>query len=348
MSFRSVKTSGLIFLGIALIIIWGVIFFSQGGKEETGEVTGDEIMEEEINEQSVGEEVANYSLENSGLSRLPIAVVIDNFSESWPLSGINRAAVIYEAPVEADITRLLVIFNQDYLPDKIGPVRSARPYLAEWAEEYGSLFVHAGGSQDFLDKMKMNGYQVYNLDEISGDGIYFWRDQLRDKPHNLYTSRDLLVESIQNKKINNQLRSSFMPRQFVKPPLSETAAAGLIIKINYREPVVWQFDKGSGTYLRFQNSREFSDEEGEQIRTQNLIIQKTKISILDEVGHRFIQTTGEGEALIFQNGYLIQGTWRKAGIGQQTVFYNLQNQEIKFLPGNIWVEVVSEGHQLVY
>ncbi len=347
MGFKSIKIWGLIVLGVILIIIWGIIFFSQGRERETEKVSSNEPTKEKTSE-LIEKEIIDYSLENNGSDKLPIAVVVDNFSESWPLSGISQAAVVYEAPVEADITRLLMIFNQDYLPDKIGPVRSARPYLAEWAEEYGALFVHAGGSQEFLDKMGISGYQVYNLDEISGDGVYFWRDQLRDKPHNLYTSHDLLAEAIKNKRIDNQLRSSFIPRQFIESlPLSETAT-GLIVKIDYREPVVWQFNKESGAYLRFQNSQEFLDENGEQIKITNLIIQKTRINVLDEIGHRFIQTTGQGDAVIFQNGCRIQGIWRKAGAGQQTIFYNLQNQEIKFLPGNIWVEIVSESHQFVY
>ncbi|OQX70960.1 hypothetical protein B6D52_03035, partial [Candidatus Parcubacteria bacterium 4484_255] len=68
--------------------------------------------------------------------KLPIAIIIDNLSSSWPLFGLNKALVVYEAPVEADITRLLAIFSQDSLPQKIGPVRSARPYFADWAAEY--------------------------------------------------------------------------------------------------------------------------------------------------------------------------------------------------------------------
>ncbi|MDD4995934.1 MAG: DUF3048 domain-containing protein [Patescibacteria group bacterium] len=342
MNLKSVKIG--LFLGIIFIIIWAIIFLNPEEKEKIEIMPEEENIEvkEEINE------IKDYSLEGNRANKLPIAVVIDNFNESWPIIGINQAAVIYETPVEADITRLLAIFNQDYLPNKIGPVRSARPYLAEWAEEYGSLLIHAGGSQDFLDKMERNEYQVYNLDEISNDGIYFWREKTRDKPHNLYISGSLIKDAIENKKINNQLRLNFFPRQFVENfSLTETIP-GLIIKINYREPVLWQYDKESKSYLRFQDNREFFDENEEQVKTSNLIIQKTEIRILDEVGRRFIKTVGEGEALIFQNGYLIKGIWRKAGAGQQTIFYNLQNQEIKFLPGNIWVEIISNNHQIVY
>ncbi len=348
MKFKSVKFLGLILLGVFLIIIWSAIFFTPENKEMEATADDKNKIEEEITEFEDKQEVTDYSLEKSESSRLPVAVMIDNFSESWPLTGINQAAIVYEAPVEADITRLLAIFSQDYLPGKIGPVRSARPYFAEWAEEYGSLFVHAGGSQDFLDKIKTGDYQIYNLDEISSDGVYFWRDETRDKPHNLYTSKDLIEKSIEDKGLNNQLKSSFIPKQFNGTSSLNETAANLIIEIDYREPVVWQFDKELKSYLRFQNGQPFVDENNEQVKTSNLIIQKTEIRILDEIGHRFIKTIDQGEALIFQNGHLIQGIWRKTSADQQTNFYNQQNQEIKFLPGNIWVEVVSKNHQLVY
>ncbi len=348
MNLKSVKITGLIILGIFFILIWVLVFFNQGKKGIEVELLEESQKENEIIGPEENKDVKDYSLEKSEIGKLPVAVVIDNFSESWPLAGINMAAVVYETPVEADITRLLAVFNQDFLPDKIGPVRSARPYLAEWAEEYGSLFIHSGGSQDFLEKIKTGEYQFYNLDEISYNGVYFWRDGLRDMPHNLYIYGESIEKLIKDKRIDNQLKPNFIPRQFNETPVLNETTANLIVKINYREPVVWQFDKASNRYLRFQNGRAFIDENGVQTETANLMVQKTEIRILDKIGHRFIETLGQGDALIFQNGALTRGIWRKSDKTGQTVFYDLQDQEIKFLPGNIWVEIVSLDHQVLY
>ena len=43
----------------------------------------------------------------------PVAVMLNNIREGCPQSGIANAGVIYEAPVEGDITRLMGIF-EDY------------------------------------------------------------------------------------------------------------------------------------------------------------------------------------------------------------------------------------------
>ncbi|MBL7141828.1 DUF3048 domain-containing protein [Patescibacteria group bacterium] len=296
--------------------------------------------------------------------KLPVAVVLDNFSESWPLSGLSHASIVYEAPVEADLTRLLAIFNQDSLPDKIGPVRSARPYLADLAEEYGALFVHAGGSPDFLKEMDQNNYQVADLDEIGQDGDYFWRAWQRQKPHNLYISKQSISQVIENKKLANVLKPDFIKWpstkvnlvrgknfKFLEEQISDEVGPHQtteIIKIDYQEPVIWQFDKDLQAYLRFQNGQSFVGENEEQIQAKNLIIQKTEIVVLDEIGRRFIKTTGQGQAFIFQKGFLIQGEWQRSEPGQRTKFYNLQGREIEFLPGLIWIEIVSDKHKILY
>jgi len=349
MLFKLTKTFWLITLGLFFILIWILIFFGQN--EQTSILENlDNIQKDEsiiqIEETPLIE--IDVSLKQGEETKLPIALVLDNFSESRPIAGINFASIIYEAPVEADITRFLMIFNQGLLPDKIGPVRSARPYFAELAEEYSGLFVHAGGSPNFLQKIKDREYQIYNLDEISGDGKYFWRNNQRDKPHNIYISKERIIQVIENKNLTNKLKSDFIPWKYNQTDLIDVQANNLIVKIDYREPVIWQFDKEKQTYLRYQDGKEFVDEKGIQVQTPNLIIQKTSIKILDAIGRREITTSGQGEALIFQKGALIKGTWQKVEKNKRTIYYNSQGEEIEFLPGSIWIEIVSNNHQVLY
>ena len=57
-----------------------------------------------------------------------------------PQSNITQADIIYEFPVEGEITRLQAIYYGD-IPDKFGPNRSIRYYFADLATEYKAASV---------------------------------------------------------------------------------------------------------------------------------------------------------------------------------------------------------------
>lgn len=267
---------------------------------------------------------------------LPVTIIIDNFPQSRPPANLNFASVVYEAPVEANITRFLAIFDPNNLPEKIGPIRSARPYFVEIAEEYKGLFLHAGGSPQALEKLK-NNTQIYNIEAIGIDERYFWRDPWRKAPFNLYISAKAIENIFKNKKIANQ--ANFEPWQFELIENSKVDQEE--IKINYKEPIIWRYDKENNIYLRFIGSNPHLDENGQQISTKNLILQITDIKIIDELGRREITLNGSGPATIFRNGQKIKGIWRREN--NRTKFYDLLNQEIKFARGNTWVEIISES-----
>lgn len=83
--------------------------------------------------------------ENRG--RRPVAVMVDNSSRSHPQLGLAGASLIIEAPVEGGLTRLMPVFTRIF-SDRVGPVRSARPYFIEWAGAYQPFYVHCGGSPE--------------------------------------------------------------------------------------------------------------------------------------------------------------------------------------------------------
>jgi len=277
-----------------------------------------------------------------------VAVMIDNFEESYRAAGLNQARVIYEVPVEAGITRFLTIFDLESLPEKIGPVRSTRPYFIDLASDYKGILVHAGGSPEALKQLKAENDLSYDLNEISGNGIYFWRDISRVAPFNVYTGRDLIKKAIKDKGLKINETSNFLYESKKTEGDKMDRFAGVAsrqaeIEIDYREPVFWKFNKEESQYLRYKKTNDklssFEDEDG-QIKTPNLVILKTEIKIIDEIGRRQIKLAGAGEAIILQNGETKKGIWLKSA-ESPLKFYDLENQEIKFLPGKIWIEIVD-------
>ena len=53
-----------------------------------------------------------------------------------------------------------------------------------------------------------------------------------------------------------------------------------------------------------------------------------------------MDTTGTGEALIFQDGKVITGTWEKKFKGDRETYYDDQGNEIALNAGQIWIEIV--------
>src|SRR5919198_597501 len=121
----------------------------------------------------------------AGLSMGAFAVLIDNNSDARPQSGLDAADVVYEAPTEGGIPRLMALYLRDTQVERIGPVRSARQYFVYLAAEYHVALAHISGSPQGLAALDETG--LPRLDEARGDGG-FTRDPSRQAPHDAYVS----------------------------------------------------------------------------------------------------------------------------------------------------------------
>ncbi len=279
----------------------------------------------------------------------PVALMIDNHPDAWPQFGLNQAELVYSALVEGGATRLMAIFTNNKSVAKIGPVRSARPYYLTWAKELNSLYAHSGGSPEALKKIK--NWEIINLEEITSYGhLYFWRDKNRFSPHNLFTSNERLKLAREDwelaDKIPNYQSWKFSKNQKISnEKISE-------ININYSPGVLfdvkYKYNTTTNSYLRFQNNAPQIDAlNNTQISTTNLIVQFVpKEKHLDSEDRLQIETIGSGKAWIFFNNQIIKGAWQKNSLTDRTIFYNDSNQEITFLPGNIWVEIMPENRDV--
>jgi hypothetical protein len=272
----------------------------------------------------------------------PVAVMIDNHPDAWPQFGLSRAQIVYNALVEGGQTRLMAVYAGG-LAERIGPVRSARPYYLGWAKELDAFYGHSGGSPEAIDVIKKNN--IKNLEEATGYGpLYFWRDKKFAGPHNLFTSTKNLEQAI----IDFGLATStplVASWQFSDHPTASAKAAQKI-SITYSTlgifDVAYQYSTSTNNYLRFQNNAPFVDAlDNKQVEVKNLIVQFVPAEIhLDAADRLRINTIGAGSAFVLFNGQIIRGTWQKNNFDSRTKFFDDSGQEIVFPPGNIWVEVV--------
>lgn len=270
----------------------------------------------------------------------PIAVMVDNYIDARPTSGISRAQLVIEAPVEAGITRFLAFYATDE-DIVVGPVRSARPYFVDWASEYHAVYTHVGGSPAGIEAIKKS--RVVDADDIYGRE-YFWRDKIRYAPHNMYASTKSLRE------FENTIQEEFSLYPNWKYHPADYASVDN--KVNNVEPFIrfrpktnivsWKYDLEKNEYVRFEGEEKYLEADGSEVRAKNIILMHMDMTILDEIGRRKFKTLGEGKANIFYDGAHFENIiWKKENQNARTQFFQNGSQEpFSLRVGTTWIEIV--------
>lgn len=270
----------------------------------------------------------------------PLAVVIENMIEARPTSGVARANLVWEAPTEAGITRFLAIYADESAVNEIGPVRSARPYYVDWAEEVHALFAHVGGSPEALSLIPSRA--VLDLNEFA-NGRYFWRSNGRSRPHNVYTSTKLLTEALADQKKNRPPAYGVWRYKEDAPAISRPATQEFLVSFSTPAyDVTWKYHRSRNEYVRYQEGKLYQDKDGAAVRAKNVVVMATEIKVLDSEGRRRITTVGGGPSRIFRDGQMLTGTWRRPRLADRTRFYDAQGNEISLNAGTTWIEVIAD------
>jgi len=268
----------------------------------------------------------------------PLAVMIENHTASRPqMQGLSQADVVYETLAEGGITRFMAIFSQPSLP-KIGPVRSARPYFVDWAQEWATGYAHAGGSEAALEQVYAS--ELIDFDEDISTDLLF-RDFAHEKPHNLFADLGLIsaeLPTVKADEITPHFQFGDVETAWpVDAPVASTITLDFSFP-NYRAEFV--YDELSGDYRRRLAGITHLDALGNQIRPKNVVVQFTEYWVIDDALRLKLRTDGVGTAWYFTAGKFQAGTWQKLP-GGQTRFLDAAGQEIVLTPGQTFVEVIA-------
>lgn len=268
-----------------------------------------------------------------------LLVSIGNSSDARPQYGFSAADIVYEVPAEGNIPRLLALFYSE-VPDVIGGVRSARPYMIDIAQEWDALFVHCGGSQRALEILASSG-SVENLNEIA-NGSYFWRDNSRYAPHNLMTSKENLYQYLADSG-RAAVQDNVRQLNFLAEGETPAGAEADWINLHYTDAnVVYTYDKTISCYNRVVNDEPFVDAgTGVSVKAANIIVQKINSWLEDSDGHIAMDMCSGGEAYLFTGGTVQKGTWSRANLDSPTIFVDENGQEFKLSSGQTWIQIVD-------
>ncbi len=115
-------------------------------------------------------------------NRRPAAVMMSNDKEARPQYGINRAGVVYEAPVEGGMNRYMSLIEDYDDLERIGSVRSCRTYYTYFAREFDAVYVHFGQST-FAKPYLNNVDNINGLEGIGTTAFYRTKDKKSPTTH---------------------------------------------------------------------------------------------------------------------------------------------------------------------
>lgn len=360
----------LVVVGLAAAV--GLVYYFASQNEDEANVGGRVEFADPIYSVLTGEEIADASLNNSPT----FCVQIPNGNDgARPQAGLSSAAVVFEAIAEAGITRFAAIFQNTDL-SAIGPVRSLRPYYLDWDTPFGCTVVHAGGSDEALAALRRGGQR-----EMDENYTYMWRENNGARRwNNLFTSSaDLMAYNLERGYNTSSIKafSRLTPDEVEDVLLSQNVGAELGEEdgvIEQADAVTWleidfgrstifntvyNYDSTTNTYLRSYANGDphlvyncvaglerpnTATGCGELVQVNPSVVVAMRVyeTNMSDNYHQNIKTIGSGEATIFQNGTVIEGTWEKRSQSEQIVFKDSDGAEIKLTPGQLWIAAVPQ------
>lgn len=358
-------------LSVLSVLMTGILLTGCGNGEETVMSTQEAVQTEsseeagegldEVQAQSASSEITSYltgmPVSAEEQNQRPIAVMINNIEQGLPQAGIEQASVIYEAPVEGRITRLMGLFEDWKDIEKIGYVRSSRDYFVYCALEHDAIYCHFGQATPYVgdllnsDKVDNISGAVAGIDKPAQEAYY--RTDDRKAPYNVAATGQGILADVNRLGYSTEYHDTFK-QKFVfqteedpykdAPVVTEIYPGGQTSeKANGYSHVEAYFRYEDGKYYRYQYGGEHIDElTGNQLAYDNVILQYCHGEVRDENDYLAFRCHGDDQypVQVFTDGKMIEGTWSRYGDNDPAVYVDSEGNPIQLSPGKTWVCIV--------
>lgn len=337
------STKILVAIVAILVIVTGVLFAVKMIREKSN--SSDEVIS--LGTQSLGKGKKENNKEEKSIATFngtdrPIAVMIDNHKSAMPQSGLNDAYIVYEMIVEGGETRLMALFKGKTL-DKIGPIRSSRHYFLDYALENDAIYVHYGWSpQAQSDITKLGVNNVNGLVESTSD---FWRAKDKSAPHNAVSATKNILSIAEAKGYNLKSDKKSVLNYVTEDVNLESGQVANKFSIKYSDynTVSYTYDSNAKKYLRYsRNIKQVDWDTKEEVFAKNIIITFVKNTTLNDgenKGRQALDNIGTRDGYYITNGKAIKIKCEKKSRKEQTVYKDLQGNEIKVNDGNTFIQI---------
>lgn len=268
----------------------------------------------------------------------PLAVMVENLVNIRPQAGVSNACLVVEALTEGGITRFMLIFgHQD--SGNVGPIRSARTHFVTLAKGWNALYSHVGGSTFAMQAIKNWG--VDDLDQSHYPQFYRRISGVK-APHNVFSATTTL-KAAKQKEPNLPQAVGFKFQAETPVASRPTSAPKVTINFSYPEyRVEYVYESSTNRYLRYNGGTPHLDANtNQQLAPKNIIIVYAPTAPIAGTPLLDVNLTGSGRAVILKEGTVTEGSWEKADYASPIQFKDQTGAEVKLVPGQVWLEIVT-------
>ena len=271
-----------------------------------------------------------------------LVVKIDDTTQAHPQIGLEDADIVYIEQVEGGLTRLAAVFSS-VIPERVGPVRSARISDIEILSQFGRVaFAYSGAQRKLLPVIAAANLQDLGAQRQSP--TIYTTDPERTQPYAMVLRADLLMQLIQEKGFAIDSAKSI---GFTFGSLPEGGAATKKVVMNWPAATysaTWS-EEDARWLLSHNNAVNYA-ESGLVLGPSTLIIQMVSITpseYKDKVGGvtPFSQTVGSGKAYVLRDGQRFTTTWTRPSAEAGTTFTFADGTIVNFDPGQIWIALTD-------
>lgn len=307
------------------------------------------------------------------VGKRPIAVMVNNHKEAMPQYGISDADIIFEIPVEGNITRLMAVYGDYTKVPKVCPIRSCRYYFPIFADSFDSIYIHWGGNQYATDTM--NRLNIDRFNGMSYGSDLFARDDERlgkyALEHTAYLKGENLPSVIKKEKTRIDLKAeknkpifSFEPivtqEEEEEPGLFEkifgkkeeekeviettklTACDKAVLNFSNEYYSTFKFDTENKTYKKeHSGNAQMDGKTNKQLEFTNVFVLETDIGMLGIGQLKQVNWKG-GTGYYLSNGRVQEIKWSKDSEAGDLKITTLQGNELPVYEGKSYIGVINK------
>ena len=266
-----------------------------------------------------------------------------NASRCTGLSGAQVVPKSLSIVFRSTLSRLVVMsmaFN-----------RSGRPTDSKLIAALAGAPFQVSGAQGWVK----NIFSTDDINVVWDNGVTTWRNPLRPRPHNLYTSSLLVREWADEQGWPDDNAGNLFT--YGEATEGEDEATAIEVEYSSSPTSNWLWDDELGQYLHFQGDEEhlWVTEDGETgpVAFDTVVVMKMRKYIARNPAGSgtslpTVDSVGTGDAFVFMNGQVVGGTWERASINDRFFLIGTDGTEIVLPPGRVWMSLIPDDRTVTW